>query len=143
MTTASVSVCSEDHTACSRDAVRGITPQGDVCVSSGPGRCRFRQMNAVAWISYQGMHCGRMRAMALAPLIIRWGGETSSDTLRHNARRRRCGCKGAKLQCPSWAGEAWAHTLPSRPNEPVARRGVELAIHRPRCWPATARSGMA
>jgi hypothetical protein len=35
--------------------------------------------------------------MALAPLIIRWGGDASSDLLRRSARCTRCGNKGADL----------------------------------------------
>jgi hypothetical protein len=42
--------------------------------------------------------------MALAPLIIRYGPDTSSDRLRRSARCTACGAKGAKLQHPSWAG---------------------------------------
>jgi hypothetical protein len=39
--------------------------------------------------------------MALAPLIIRWGGDASSDILRRSARCTCCGSKGADLQHPS------------------------------------------
>ena len=39
--------------------------------------------------------------MALAPLIIRWGGDASSDLLRQSARCKYCGGKGADLQHPS------------------------------------------
>ena len=42
--------------------------------------------------------------MALAPLIIRWGADASSDVLRRSARCSRCGRKGATLQHPSCAG---------------------------------------
>jgi hypothetical protein len=37
--------------------------------------------------------------MAIAPLIIRWGPEASSDVLRRCAR---CGSRGATLQHPSY-----------------------------------------
>jgi hypothetical protein len=39
--------------------------------------------------------------MALTPLIIRWGGDASSELLRRSARCMRCGQKGADLQHPS------------------------------------------
>jgi len=40
--------------------------------------------------------------MALAPLIIRWGPDASSDMLRRCARCTVCGHKGATLQGPGW-----------------------------------------
>ena len=43
--------------------------------------------------------------MAIVPLIIRWGANTSSDMLRRSARCTACGTKGATLKHPSWAGE--------------------------------------
>ena len=38
--------------------------------------------------------------MALAPAIIRWGDDASSDVLRGRARCGKCGSKGATLQTP-------------------------------------------
>jgi hypothetical protein len=46
--------------------------------------------------------------MALAPLIIRWGPDTSGDTLRLCARCSRCGHKGATLKHPGWVGNGVA-----------------------------------
>jgi len=43
--------------------------------------------------------------MAFAPLVIRWGANTSSDKLRRCARCTVCGAKGATLQHPGWMGE--------------------------------------
>jgi hypothetical protein len=43
--------------------------------------------------------------MAFAPLVIRWGADTSSDKLRRCARCTACGAKGAALQQPGWMGE--------------------------------------
>jgi hypothetical protein len=48
--------------------------------------------------------CLHHAPMALVPLIIRWGAETSSDRLRESARCTKCGHKGATLQHPGWAG---------------------------------------
>ena len=42
--------------------------------------------------------------MALAPLIIRWGPDASSDVLRQRARCSKCGHQGATLQIPGWVG---------------------------------------
>jgi hypothetical protein len=49
--------------------------------------------------------CKRCRGIVpLAPLIIRWGPEASSDIMRNSARCARCGSKGASLTHPSWVG---------------------------------------
>src|SRR6516164_9506752 len=48
--------------------------------------------------------CLHHAPMALVPLIIRWGADTSSDRLRQCARCTKCGHKGATLQHPGWAG---------------------------------------
>jgi hypothetical protein len=48
--------------------------------------------------------CLHHAPMALVPLMIRWGAETSSDQLRRCARCTKCGHKGATLQHPGWAG---------------------------------------
>src|SRR5882672_9482186 len=46
--------------------------------------------------------CQHHAPMALAPLIIRWGPDTSSDMLRQCARCTVCGHKGATLKHPGW-----------------------------------------
>ena len=47
--------------------------------------------------------------MAIAPLIIRWGPDTSSDVLHRCIRCTECGRKGATLQHPEWIenGVGW------------------------------------
>jgi hypothetical protein len=40
--------------------------------------------------------------VAIAPLIIRWGPDASSDMLRRSARCSKCGTQGATLMLPSW-----------------------------------------
>ena len=50
-------------------------------------------------------HCGmcsRQRAIPLAPFVIRWGTDASSDMLRRNLTCSHCGHRGASLQHPSW-----------------------------------------
>jgi hypothetical protein len=49
-----------------------------------------------------GFGCRHHSAMALTPLIIRWGPHASSDVLRRRARCTACGHRGATLQLPSW-----------------------------------------
>lgn len=44
--------------------------------------------------------CQHRAPMALAPLIIRWGPETSGDMLRRCARCTKCGHKGATAAAP-------------------------------------------
>src|SRR5215470_51428 len=55
------------------------------------------------WVYCEGQGCGHHAAMAVAPLVIRWGHDVSSDKLRHCARCTACGRKGATLRCASWA----------------------------------------
>jgi hypothetical protein len=52
--------------------------------------------------------CQHRAPMALAPLVIRWGLDTSSEMLRRCARCSRCGHKGATLQHPSWVGNGFS-----------------------------------
>jgi hypothetical protein len=52
--------------------------------------------------------CQHRAPMALAPLVIRWGPDTSGDVLRRCARCQKCGHKGATLQCLGWVGNGVA-----------------------------------
>ena len=54
-------------------------------------------------------YCGHRAAMAIAPAVIRWGADASSDILRQCARCSRCGYRGATLQHPGWIenGVGW------------------------------------
>jgi len=51
----------------------------------------------------EGQGCGHSAPMTLAPLMIRWGMDASSDGLRQCARCSKCGRKGAVIQGPSWS----------------------------------------
>jgi len=53
------------------------------------------------WVWCRNVRCRHKAPVALAPLIIRWGRDASSDLLRQSARCRRCGRRGADLQHPS------------------------------------------
>jgi hypothetical protein len=56
--------------------------------------------------------CLHQAPVALAPFIIRWGPDASSDMLRRSARCQRCGHKGASLQCPGWVANGVADWAP-------------------------------
>jgi hypothetical protein len=56
------------------------------------------------WLHCTGRGCAHRAPTALAPYIIRWGPDASSDLLRQSARCSRCGRKGATLQHPGWMG---------------------------------------
>jgi hypothetical protein len=53
------------------------------------------------WIYCSGT-CTHCMPFALAPFVIRFGTDASSDVLRRRARCSRCGHKGASLRRPSW-----------------------------------------
>lgn len=54
------------------------------------------------WVYCTSFTCTHHKAMKLAPLIERWGPNTSSDRLRQSGRCTKCGHKGATLRAPSW-----------------------------------------
>jgi hypothetical protein len=59
------------------------------------------------WACCEGQHptgepCQRKIPLALAPFVIRWGPDVSSDVLRQNLRCTACGRRGAALQHPGW-----------------------------------------
>ena len=55
------------------------------------------------WVYCEAQGCGHHVPMAVAPLVIRWGPDVSSDKLRRCARCMACGRKGATLRRASWA----------------------------------------
>jgi hypothetical protein len=63
--------------------------------------------------------CQDHAPMALAPLVIRWGSDTSSDMLRRCACCTRCGNKGATLQCPGWVANGVADWAPFPTGAPL------------------------
>ena len=56
------------------------------------------------WLWVICERCLHRTPTALAPWIIRWGADVSSDMLRRSARCTKCGGKGATLQIPGWGG---------------------------------------
>ena len=67
-----------------------------------PTLAELQRSHCWTWVYCE--KCLHHAPMALVPLIIRWGAETSSDRLRQRARCTKCGHKGATLQHPGWAG---------------------------------------
>ena len=54
------------------------------------------------WVYCNRLGCNHSAPMAVAPLVIRWGPDASSNNLRQSARCTRCGRKGATLRHPSF-----------------------------------------
>src|SRR5262249_5931106 len=67
-----------------------------------PTMAQVRRNWSWVWVHCRDPHCRHTAALALAPLIIRWGEEASSDLICQYARRTACGHKGAAVQVPSW-----------------------------------------
>jgi hypothetical protein len=56
------------------------------------------------WLYCTARDCSHSAPFALAPAVIRWGCDASSDLLRERARCSCCGHKGTTLRHPSWGG---------------------------------------
>jgi hypothetical protein len=54
------------------------------------------------WVYCAAYGCLHHSPTAIAPFVIRWGPDASSDMLRRSARCSKCGAKGATLMLPSW-----------------------------------------
>jgi hypothetical protein len=54
------------------------------------------------WLHCTKIGCTHYAPAAMAPFVIRWGADTSSDVLRQRARCTRCGHKGAVTQRPGY-----------------------------------------
>ena len=65
-----------------------------------------------AWVNCARHGCWYRAPMALVPLMIRWGFDTSSDKLRRCARCTKCGHKGATLTLPSAGPERGWYPFP-------------------------------
>lgn len=61
--------------------------------------------------------CGASRPLAIAPYVIRWGADASSDLLRKNLVCERCKHKGASLYHPSWKTRGW-ESFPVKADRP-------------------------
>jgi hypothetical protein len=56
------------------------------------------------WLWVICARCLHRAPTALAPWIIRWGADASSDMLRRSARCSQYSGKGATIQIPGWGG---------------------------------------
>ena len=62
----------------------------------------LQQSSRWLWIYCEGERCGHSSAMAIAPLVIRWGPRLR-PTYSTAPLAARCGRKRATLRHPSWA----------------------------------------
>jgi hypothetical protein len=64
----------------------------------------------IHWCWIKCSRCPHMRAVAIAPYIIRCGPDGWRDMLRRAGRCTKCGTRGVELQHPSWGGSdtGWA-----------------------------------
>jgi hypothetical protein len=91
-----------------RDASREGLQRFRTAQRNPPGQVRtLAQLQRSAlgkwcWVYRAAYGCLNYAPVAIAPLIIRWGPEASSDMLRRSARCTKCGAKGATLMLPSW-----------------------------------------
>ena len=67
----------------------------------------LRRETCWLWLNCSRFECRHSAPAALAPLIIRWGPQATSDRLRRSARCSVCGGRGATLQHPSWIGAGY------------------------------------
>jgi hypothetical protein len=56
------------------------------------------------WLSCDGLNCSHTRSIAVAPFVIRYGADTSSNVLRRRARCIACGHLGAMTMHPGVSG---------------------------------------
>ena len=54
------------------------------------------------WADCNNPRCNHRRPLPVAPFIIRWGADVSSDDLRRNLTCSKCGHRGAATMLPSW-----------------------------------------
>jgi hypothetical protein len=66
------------------------------------GRLQRSMPGKWLWLCCAANGCTHHAPMAIAPFVIRWGADASSDRLRHSARCSRCGHNGAMLMHPCW-----------------------------------------
>src|SRR5437773_2332441 len=81
---------------------RSRTPPGPV-----PTLGELQHGTPWVWAYCQGLDrigrpCMHRTPLALAPFVIRWGAEASSDVMRERLRCAVCGHRGTVLQHPSW-----------------------------------------
>ena len=75
-----------------------------------PLRLRVTKKLDFHWCWMKCTRCPAMRAVAIAPYVIRRGTDGWRDMLRRTGRCTKCGTKGMELQHPSWdsSDTGWA-----------------------------------
>jgi hypothetical protein len=66
------------------------------------GKIQQDALDKWVWASCAGYGCNHHAPLALAPFVIRWGPNASSDALRRCAHCSKFDHKGATLRCPSY-----------------------------------------
>jgi hypothetical protein len=69
-----------------------------------PTLAQLRAHTCWVWLTCENVDCLHETPVALAPFMIRWGVDASSEVLRRSARCSLCKTKGASTQVPSWGG---------------------------------------
>jgi hypothetical protein len=69
-----------------------------------PALWKLRAAHDWLWLNCETPGCGHYVALPLAPLIIRWGADASSELLRRGFRCTRCGGRRTSIRFPSWGG---------------------------------------
>ena len=89
-----------------RDASREGLLRFRAALRSRPGLVptlwRLQREYCWLWLHCDAPGCHHHAPAAIAPFVIRWGFEASSDMLRRSARCSRCGHKGASTTMPSY-----------------------------------------
>jgi hypothetical protein len=84
---------------------RDDPPKRTVRAPPGPIPTLASLRRSTCWLWLYCKVCPHHAPQALAPVIIGWGPETSSNVLRQRAHCTRCGARGATLMHPTWGGE--------------------------------------
>jgi hypothetical protein len=66
-----------------------------------PTLAQLRRESCWLWLNCLDPACGNCTAFALAPFMIRWGPNASSDLLRTRVRCSVCAQRGASITAPS------------------------------------------
>jgi hypothetical protein len=92
------------------DTLTGIGECARAMPNRAPQPPTLGQLHAEAprwvWLHCRGTGCYHKRPAALAPFVIRWGADASSNLLRENLVCKACGYKGADLYHPPWGDSA-------------------------------------
>ena len=80
----------------------GLPPLRATRSRPGPIPTLSQLRKGTCWLWVYCKACGRSKPVALAPYLIRWGANVSSDVLLNSLRCTDCGAKGVTTVHPSW-----------------------------------------